>query len=161
MYDLWERVNSKAEAERIKAELEWDKNDKNYAKTFQSLKNRFSPELLKIYMDNHGFHDFYLVDINIVNEKLGLKKPIQIKITVTDSQKVWEITYNGIKQLLINYNLNNKPLGFGKGFSSWGYDEFLEVDERTLSHEILFASGASIRILFEKIKIKEVKELEV
>lgn len=38
------------------------------------------------------------------------------------------------------------------------YDELLDVDETIMSHEILFASGASCRIEFENQMISLVKK---
>lgn len=40
------------------------------------------------------------------------------------------------------------------GFDDYGYNEFLEVDDNILSHEVLFASGATILVHFKKLSIR-------
>lgn len=54
--------------------------------------------------------------------------------------------------------MGNRKRHFQYGFDNYGYDEFLEVDENILSHEILFASDATILVYFKYISIKKVKE---
>ncbi|MEC0248191.1 hypothetical protein P4H65_20550 [Paenibacillus chitinolyticus] len=43
---------------------------------------------------------------------------------------------------------------YQRGFDDFGYQEFLEVDENTISHEILFASGAQVLIHFQRHSIR-------
>lgn len=59
-----------------------------------------------------------------------------------------KITYKHIKQFNVNYK-EAEGWGDRRGFDDWGYDEFLPIDEQTLSHEILFASGSTILICFK------------
>lgn len=58
------------------------------------------------------------------------------------------MTYKSITKFNINYE---NEIEARRGFDDWGYDEFLPVDEQFLSHEILFASGATILIHFKNL----------
>lgn len=60
----------------------------------------------------------------------------------------FKITYKCIKKYSVNYE-ECEGLGDRRGFDDWGYDEFLPIDEQTLSHEILFASGSTMLIHFK------------
>lgn len=70
--------------------------------------------------------------------------------------------YKGVTKVQIDYEdektKENKARRFQYGFDDYGYDEFLEVDENTLSHEILFDSDATILVHFKQISIKRVKD---
>jgi hypothetical protein len=107
-----------------------------------------------MYFKNHGFHDFSLKAIEVVHSAYSIKKPVLIKIIITDEGNTWEIKYKGIKKFIISYEKENY-LSDRYGFDGFGYDEFLPVDDKLLSHEILFVSGATVLIYFEKISINK------
>ncbi len=144
---LWSTINKGSEAERNQAWAEWDKNMQEYTPIFESIKPRLSKKFLKIYMKNHGFHDYRIKNMFLNHKEYGLKNPVSLEIYVTNDSKIYKITYKRIKKFCMDYNEKegNDAL---KGMDDWGYDEFLPVDDQTLSHEILFASGAAILIHF-------------
>lgn len=156
-YELWSKVNSDSQKKRDEADFEWDKNDKAYSEIFESVKNRFSKKFLKIYLSNHGFHDFHIKNILITHKEYGFKNPISIDIYVTDSVNTFKITYKCIKKFSVNYKEDEDDWAYRRGFDDWGYDEFLPIDEQTLSHEILFASGSTILVHFKKGNIFVIK----
>ncbi|WP_315122428.1 hypothetical protein [uncultured Clostridium sp.] len=146
--ELWSKLNSDSQKEYEKASLEWDKNNKVYSEIFESVKNRFSKKFLKTYLSNQGFHDFQIKNIVLTHKEYEFKNPISLDIYVTDSINTFKITYKCIRKLNVNY-AEVEGWGERRGFDDWGYDEFLPVDEQTLSHEILFASGSTILIHFK------------
>ncbi|WP_338552518.1 hypothetical protein [Paenibacillus sp. KS-LC4] len=52
---------------------------------------------------------------------------------------------NQIKRLITDVVIEESG---HRGMDDWGYDELLMMDEKTISHEILFASGSTFLIHF-------------
>lgn len=150
--ELWSKSNSESQKERDEAHFQWENNSKAYYEIFETIKNRLSIKFLKTYFGNHGFHDFQIKDIVLTHKEYGLKNPISVDIYITDSVDTFKITYKYIKKFNVNYE-EVEGWGDRRGFDDWGYDEFLPIDEQTLSHEILFASGSTILIHFKNNNI--------
>lgn len=151
--ELWSKLNSDSQKERDEAFFEWDKNNKAYSEIFDLVKFRLSQKFLRMYLGNHGFHDFQIKNIVLTHKEYGFKNPISLEIYVTDSVNTFKITYKCIKKFYVNYEEIEEDWSARRGFDTWGYDEFIPVDEQTLSHEILFASGSTILIHFKNNNI--------
>lgn len=155
--ELWSKINSISKEERDVADHQWDKNMHEYEIVFEKIKSRLSERFLKIYMDNHGFHDFQIKNIVVNQKEYGIKNPVSLDIYLTDDEVSFKISYKCIKKLHIDYQ-ERKDCIDRRGIDDWGYDEFTPVDEQILSHEILFASGATILIHFIDGSISVTKE---
>ena len=160
--ELWEKINSDSSEVREQAKARWGVNNKEYSQLFEKIKYRLSKKYLKTYLNEHGFHDYNLIRFEVIHDKSGYKEPVEIRMIITDSINTWDIVYKCIKKLGIDYASNpvampGKKKKYYDGFDNIGYNEFFEVDERTLSHEILFVSGATILIYFEKILVKRME----
>jgi hypothetical protein len=155
--ELWSKFSGASLEERSQVELEWDKACKEYSASFEKIKDRFSKRFLDIYFANSHFHDFHIKEFQIIHKKYGFKNPVSINLIVTDKIKTWKITYTRGKSISVNYKEEIVWQGTrwerANGFDDWGYDEFFAIDEDTLSHEILFASDASILIHFRNHSI--------
>jgi hypothetical protein len=110
-------------------------------------------KFLDVYVKENGFHDWKLKKLDIIHSSYGTKNPVEVNILISDDD-LYKITYSGIKKIEISYK---EDIDERRGFDDWGYCEFLPVNDKIFSHEILFASGASIQIHFSKISIKRVK----
>lgn len=158
--ELWNRVNSESEEERQKADLQWEKNDNEYYEIFKDVKKLLPKKFLKLYEQEYGFHDYELKNFEVIHGNKGHIDPVAVSMVITNGEKIWNIVYKRIKKISINYEQQPDVLKRKKriyeGFDDYGYDEFFQVDEKTLSHEILFASGATILVHFEKISINEI-----
>lgn len=158
---LWSDINSESQEIREKANLQWQKNDEEYYKIFQKVKEKLPKRFLEIYGQQYGFHDYELKKFQIIHGDKGYKDPVAVNIIISNSEQTWSISYEKIKKIEINYELHpdifeRKRRREYMGFDDYGYNEFFEIDERTLSHEILFASGATILVYFEKISINKI-----
>ena len=126
---------------------------------YQAIKNmKFT------HLKEHGFHDYHLKNFQIQHGKRGFRDPVEVRLTVTDEENTWTIIYKKIKKIVANYEQEPDIFpGMGRrfyeGFDDYGFNEFFEIDDKALSHEILFASGATILIHFEKISIKKETDL--
>lgn len=152
-FELWSKLNSSSQEERDKADFGWEKNSKEYSAIFETIKFRFSQRFLKTYLINHGFHDFQIKNIVFTHKEYGFKNPISIVVYITDNENTFKITYKCVKKFDVNYEEDGEDWHARRGFDDWGYDEFLPIDEQTLSHEILFASGSNILIHFKNNNI--------
>jgi hypothetical protein len=153
---LWSMINSPSQKERDEADIQWEKNNKEYSAIFETVKARFSKNFLKIYLSNNGFHDFRIKNIIVNHKEYGIKNPVSIDLYLTDDDiNTFKITYKNVKKFDVNYE-EDEGWTATRGFDDWGYDEFLPIDEINLSHEILFASGSTILIHFKNIMITKI-----
>lgn len=160
--ELWKQANSQSSEERENAKRQWKINNDEYSKIFEYVKKRLPKAFLKIFMEEHGFHDCHLKNFEIIHGKAGYKDPVEVVITITNTEDTWNVIYKGIKEISVRYVSSpyiqpGKIRKYHDGFDEYGYNEFYEVDENILSHEILFASGATIFICFNKISINKVE----
>lgn len=155
-YELWKGFNSRDEKIRIKANDEWKTNIKLYKNEFKKAQVRLTKKFLKTLDKNNYFHDFYLNKMDI-EEDDSKKKLFNLILTLKHDKEVWTMKYINVNKINMNYSLEYNKLGFGKGLCTIGYSEFLEVNENLLSHEILFSSGGTILLWFEKVKAEKTK----
>lgn len=158
--ELWEGINSQLRVQRDMAEKQWEENVNIYAEIFEKLKSRLSKKFLNIYTKENEFHDYTLKNIEVIHGPYGYKDPVKVIITIYNEDYEWEIIYINIYKISLEYNrINyNTRRQFKYGFDDYKYDEFLEINEKILSHEILFGSGATFLVQFEKISINKIKQ---
>lgn len=158
--ELWARINSEIAQEREEAELEWNKNIKTYSESFRITKQYLPEQFLSVYLNNHGFHDYLIVGIKITKSPsdfgCSISKDIDMKIS--KGSQTWLIRYDHVTKLYLDFVEEDQflfsPLTNNNAWDEWGYDEFSNVAEDTLSHEILFSSGSTILIYFKNISVK-------
>lgn len=159
--ELWRGINSESVEERESASTKWDNNLEEYCQIFEKIKKLLPKKFLKIYMEQEGFHDYNLKNFEIIHGEIGYRDPVAVSIVITNTEHTWNISYNKIKKIAINYeqesDICERKRKKYRGFDDYGYDEFFQIDEKTLSHEILFASGATVLVYFQKISIVEIK----
>ncbi|ANB55579.1 hypothetical protein GFC29_97 [Anoxybacillus sp. B7M1] len=137
------------------AEKQWLRNDKAYYERVKFLKKRISDEAYKILVEK-GFHDYTLNELKVIQEGYDFRKwKIKVEMVVTNEIEIWKIKVENVKKIFINHNGTSDDTGF----DDWGYEELLDVDESTLSFEILFASGSTILLHFpnNNIFVKQIK----
>ncbi|WP_201007367.1 hypothetical protein [Paenibacillus glycanilyticus] len=142
---LWSAINSGDLEEQKRAEAEWRVNDQQYWTEYLKLESRLGKELYEFF-HNFSFHDYDLKEYKLVQSEVHDEKIVDLYITVTGAQDEWTLVYNHISRVGITMDSTNWL--DRRGFDDWGYDELLIVDKKTLSHEILFASGAGFLVHF-------------
>jgi len=155
-------MNSEIEAERVQAEHEWRENYNIYHNEYIKTLERLPKSFLTFYNSNYGFHDYHPKNIEIINNVYGTGirgkiDSIGLKIIISDNDNSWELSYSGISKIVIEYIASTDVIETKKGFNDLGYNELLIVDDKIISHEILFASGSTILIHFSKISLKKLK----
>lgn len=142
---LWSAINSDNPEERKQAKEEWRKNDARYWAEYEKLEGRLNKELFAFF-HTFSFHDYDLKEYKLVQSEVHYEKIVDLHITVSNARDEWTLIYNNVSRLGIAIEPPDQL--DRRGFDDWGYDELLIVDEKTLSHEILFASGATFLIHF-------------
>lgn len=157
--ELWDEINSGIKERRELAEKQWRKNIEEYSASFEKIKHRFSKKFLGIYSKEENFHDYKLKKIEILHGKYGYVDPVKVSLIIYNELMEWQIDYVGIEKILLDYkkieNESSQYREFRYGFDDFSYDEFFEINDKVISHEILFASGAIFLIHFRKILIKK------
>ncbi|NBI28433.1 hypothetical protein [Chengkuizengella marina] len=130
-------------------------NQLKYRERFNTLEGRLNKKVFQFFK-NRTFHDYKLFKFELEHGMNGDKYPINIKILLTSYDlDIWELHFKGVSKLQTNYVEDS----FSSGFEDWIYEELLDVDENTLSFEVLFASEASILIHF-KNKMLSIRQLK-
>lgn len=161
--ELFTRYNSFITEDAIEAKNEFKKMDCEYIKEFDVVKERLPKTFLKIFTKECWFHDYHLKNFQIIHGKEGFSNPISVSLQLCNRENAWEIIYKGVTKVQIdyedeNYTEKNKRREFQYGFDDYLEGEFLQVDDVTISHEMLFASFATILIHFKRISIKRIKD---
>ena len=131
----------------------WIKAVHAYKTRVKSIENRLLKSVYKYYTTN-TFHDCTLVSLQ-TDEQLKRTYPLilQIEIQKEDNSRII-LTYSNVQKLQICYGSETLYRGFG----SFVYDELLDRDEESLSHEIMLSTGSSIYIIFRNKGLKLTKK---
>ncbi len=151
---LWSDMNDEDEQIRKHAETKWEDNSKAYWARFgQSVRERL-PKRVSQCHSAVGFHDSELIKIDISQGAQRAKYHVTVTIHLLLQGGKWIIQYKNVSKISFDYFTDG---GTMSGLDDWGYDEFLDVDEKLLSHEILFASGTTLLIHFpdKNVSIKK------
>ncbi|MGG6310040.1 hypothetical protein [Paenibacillus macerans] len=145
---LWDLINSDRLDEREKARSEWRANAELYARDYEGLRTRLPRDISEFFQKN-DFHDYRIVDFKITQTQNGPKFPVSVVLIVSNSDDKWTIAYSRVSRISLDFISGTSSYEIGRGLDHWGYDEFAAVDHDTLSHEILFASGATLLVHFK------------
>lgn len=149
--DVYREVNIKArELYRIE-----------YKKTREKLPKKF----VKIYESHECFHDYKVPLISILPQyssfTYGLKgknKPSIVRLIFVgydNNDLVWEIMLGSIKEIACHYLAD-----FTQHIDCFIYDELLIDEDDNISWEMAFASGFNLKIVFNKLFIRELNKEE-
>ncbi|MWC29304.1 hypothetical protein [Paenibacillus sp. MMS18-CY102] len=132
-------------------EERWNEAVRNYRASLELLKGKVSKAVWEMAYNN-ALHDATFLGMTIEHGKLK-SRPTTIEVTF-ERKKAFQIRYGKISQFKLTYNESVTGINH-LGINDCIYSELLEVDEKLISHELIFASGAKFFIQFEKIIIKK------
>lgn len=142
-YEIWKEINDNDPTIREKASVKWDLRSEEYDRKIRGYLERLSKSFAKVHR-NGSLHDSKLVKFETAQLSNG-----RIESTLIFSSGVVNTTiiYRNVKYLFVNYDsLFMREKNDDMGFDEFGYDEVSIVGEKYISHEILFASGATIKL---------------
>jgi hypothetical protein len=148
----------------------WKENYERYIKQLEALKERLNQTEYNFFT-KESLHDGELVSLRVIDtnsmrfiEKKkscnNYKNPINVEIIVLngDGDLLYTITYSKVARFNIDFSSDAELFDdYFRSFGDWGYDELSSSNESLLSHEILFSTGAMIKVEFKSIKIKRKK----
>jgi len=148
--NLWSDMQ--ASATKDIAFKQWTENDKIYAKYFNEIKDCFPKSFLKIFLKEHGFHDFFIDGITIKSiKRKTISDIINIIISISNRSSNYDIELKNIENTNINIiNLTNCI--FGK--MSWGYSEFEILENNKFKLSVLCDIVNEFEFVFSKISIR-------
>ena len=162
----WRGWNSEDEKVRDWATKSSQENFKIYVERLEKLRPRFNERNYEFF--KNGFHGGQLVSYSIGDglhlnlekeESLKLrnfnKTTVLLKVVGKWFNAIYDLKYENVFKSVFDFP-SDSPL-WGNNTDDWGYDEILEIDEKTLRHEVLFSSGTTILIEFEKFSFKKKK----
>ena len=164
--EFWRALSDKdANAARSSIRT-WDRNLRSYRTQLEALETYLSKSAFRFFA-RVSLHDGRLLEWTI-GEAINLEianaaqfkrrdKPPTARIRVATYRRdvIYELHYSGVREAEFAFP-SSKPLFWapGEGLDDWGYDELTAIDSQYLKHEALFASGATMSIVFETFKYR-------
>lgn len=155
----WRGWNSDDEKESTWAEESANENIRLYAVRLEKLLPRLNERNYRFFKS--GLHDARLISfatgdglhIDLESGKPASMKDFyrtsaEIKVLNADFDAIYHLKYKGVSKAVFDFP-SDDPL-WGNHIDDWGYDELSEVSDKVLRHEILFSSGTTILIEFER-----------
>ncbi len=144
------------------ADKKWDKSIKEYNEQLNQLQPRLSKKNFDFF--NHiSLHDGIMISFKIIDETAKImkkngsyretkrfSKPITIHIEVLSEEYLYHLKFRKVMDTNFSFSLNEILFGgYQRTLGDWGYDELTPEDDVHLKYEILFSSGATIKIIFK------------
>jgi len=146
---LWFKMHNSPPLDKDLSDEEWKNNANLYWSRFTHLEERLPKKVYQLFK-SRSFHDATLKGLNIKQSNHKYKNVVNLEISITDSEGDWIVTYSNV----LTFNLKYMEQTIGQGFNDWAYDELLDFNDKYLSHEIIFASGALVHVIFPDKNIK-------
>ncbi|MBP3951823.1 hypothetical protein [Bacillus suaedae] len=156
-YDLLTALSNESlgEAKLDELEEEWGKNRDLYWEQYASLSNRLPKEVFQRF-DTYGFHD-YLLEKVVINHSNLINTTIQL--TVSNEKEKWRLTFTDVFSFSFHHLNKDKPAPIlSPEQDLWTREEFLPVNNKIISFEVICHSGANLKIEFKDngISLEEV-----
>lgn len=162
----WRGWNSDDEKEAKWAEKNAEENIKIYTERLEKLRPRLSERNYKFFRS--GLHDARLISFATgdgLHIHSAREKPVtindfyrtsaEIKVINLDFNAIYHLKYGKVSKSVFDFP-SEDPL-WGNNIDDWGYDELSEVSDKVLRHEILFSSGTTILIEFERFSFTKTR----
>jgi hypothetical protein len=140
--------NFNAYAERLE-KLRPELKERNY----RFFKNSLHDGRLVSFSVGDGLHiDFEKVTPSIAD---FYKTAVAVKVLNAEFDFLYDLKFGNVSKCVFDFP-SDEPL-WGANIDDWGYDEISKLDEKLFRYEILFSSGATALIEFEKFSYKRSK----
>lgn len=140
-------MNSDNPDTRDKGDVAWVKMAKKYSAYFEKIKNNLPKSFLKVFENNDWFHDFEIVNINLMNT--GKYSP-EVEFQIKKNNMVYKLKFTGVKKYVVNIPTTQNWLC---GILTWGYTEFELNEDNSWVIRILCDFDCEIELLFKRVSI--------
>ncbi|MFD2115282.1 hypothetical protein ACFSTH_07145 [Paenibacillus yanchengensis] len=144
--DLWDDINSLDIEKSKRAKDKWEASAEVYWEQYDRLMSTRLNEKTFNALNDNKFHDCRVIECKITQGDIQFPYSSSFAIVVEFGDEDWIIEYR--KVISLSIHIYEDFNGRSNGFEEWGYHELLPVNDRMLSHEILFSSGATIKVTF-------------
>ena len=153
LYELFEAQNRDdvvGEA-LVKVDAQWEENVAAYEHVFTSIHDRLPTSIVQ-HFSGWGFHDSRI--INIEFEQTSFLR-LHVHLTISNAaarkkdEKLSRLSFQDVSHVQFQHlNARNDASVLQLEMDDWLYEEFLPIDDNTLSFEVLLSSSANILIHF-------------
>ena len=145
MYTLYERA---CDPDETMAQEKWNLQYKRWKKVLNESQSRFPKRFLKEYSKN-DFHDNVIESVKITRQQNSKKFKYFLEIVVRDNH------IKNTQHILVFEDVKNihSTIEFDcfSGCCDWIYAEFLPIDEKYLSFEVILFSNSVLYFEFKKM----------
>ncbi|WP_226669639.1 hypothetical protein [Metabacillus litoralis] len=164
LYDLHVALNMDniSEKENDFNDKQLQQNIARYQEIYKTLSDRLPSDVYQ-HFHSWGFHDYHLTKMELEHKSLvdlSVHFTLSSDVENKDQEKKWLLSFNKVSFYHFqHHNYDNEQSIFHKEIDNWLYQEFLPIDNATLSFEVLFESGANILLHFPSnfVAIKRIK----
>ena len=149
--ELWSKINDCDEDTRIKADIEWRKNNTAYQQQFMEVRKHLSCRFIHEYMTRNGLHDYTIISMTVSNRSQKYLCELQL----SNGIETVLIVMMGIKALCIDITSFHCCI---QGKLAWGYSEFEITPDNNIQLAVLCDTHNEMRFEFESIKLIKQKE---
>lgn len=154
----------------------WDHRFQQYQENLKRILPMLRPMARRFFRDAMILHDGTLTRMELgddINDIAGRwsrrdiinRRKIRVRFfvlaDVVERRRIigncwYVLEYNRVKRVDVNFpgKLELFPAGFESNFGDWGYDELTCPEKGLFRHEILFSSGATIKIDFHDFSFR-------
>ena len=146
VYDLHvaQNMGGTNDEELDKLDNQWIENANNYKEVFNTLADRLPPDIFKRF-NSWGVHDYRLLKMEIEHKSL-LHSNVHLTVSSND---VWILSFENVSYFQFQHlNYDNEKSIYNRETDDWLYEEFLPINESTLSFEVVLSSGGNILLHF-------------
>lgn len=129
--------------QREQEDLAWMEANRTYNARFQQVSARLTKSVVNFY-SSKSLHDRRLLSIHVEEGNHAKSGYVTVILRVMNWREVVEITYKKVSKCYVDFNK-----GISRGFGDIVLEEILDVDEKTMSHEMICSSDATIVIHFQ------------
>ena len=132
---------------------QWEEQNRQYEQAFREISHRFPKRFLKEYY-KYFMHDYIVKDMALERRELKTRYCYDLTIRLLDYYD------KDIEHILLFQNVDNLRTNMTFHFAGncdWIYNEFLAVDDKRLSFEVLLFSDSVLYCEFSKLRYKKIR----
>jgi hypothetical protein len=170
---LWKDWNSDDDSTRRTAIKQADMNAVAYKRQLDDLRIRLGETNYHFFLEEE-LHDGRLMAFTVGDaidfdfyggEKYDINEhntSVRIRLIGPYMNILYTLDYSEVRRVVFDY-MTDEPLFavLGDHIGDWGYHEISAPDDDYFEHEILFASGTSVRIEFKKFQFQKAERSEL
>ncbi len=170
--DMWMGVNSSNKKVINKADLMWKRNIKAYSKQLDGLRKHLGKRNYDFFK-NISLHDSCFISFKfnqresesvqkILRSPFNFQKRIIEIITIeAEKNQIVKLIYKKVFSVFMDLPEKAPLFDDSDYLGGWGYGELTLDKKGHLQHEILFSTGATIKIAFENFDFKYLSKPKV